>query len=282
MPLTDTAVRNAKTTEKPFKLADERGLYLLINTTGKYWRMDYRISGKRKTISMGIYPDVPLARAREPREEARKLLAQGIDPSDNRKAVKSARIERAANSLEVVAREWFAKYSSGWVAHHADRTLRQLERDAFPYIGGRPIAEIAAPELLAVVRRIESHGALETAHRALANCGQVFRYAIATGRAERDLSADLRGALPPVKGKHFAAITDPQRVGGLLRAIDGYQGTLTVRCALRLVPLVFVRPGELRRAQWPHVDLEAAEWRYDVTKTGIPGQYGWNCKKQPA
>ena len=177
------------------------------------------------------------------------------------------RADRAANSFEVVAREWYAKFAPNWAPTHADRIIRRFERDVFAWIGARPIADVSAPELLAVVRRIESRGALETAHRAQQNCGQVFRYAVATGRAQRDPSADLRGALPPVKGEHFAAITDPKRVGELLRAIDGYQGTLTVRCALRLAPLVFVRPGELRKAEWAHIDLDAAEWRYTVTKT---------------
>lgn len=268
MPLTNTAILKAKPGEKPIRLFDGGGLYLEISPAGgKLWRVKYRFNGKEKRLSLGAYPDVSLKDARERRDQARKLLANGIDPSENRKAIKSARLERAANSLEVVAREWFAKYSATWAANHGDRIIRRFERDIFPWIGGRPIAEVTAPELLAVMRRIESRGALETAHRALANCGQVFRYAIATGRAERDLSADLRGALPPVKGKHFAAITEPKRVAKLLRAIDGYQGTLTVNCALRLAPLVFVRPGELRKAEWADIDLDAAEWRYTVTKT---------------
>jgi integrase len=181
--------------------------------------------------------------------------------------VKSAKVERSANSFEVVAREWFAKYSTTWNASHGDRIIRRLERDIFPWIGGRPIAEVTAPELLATVQRIEKRGALETAHRAMQNCGQVFRYAIATSRAERDPSQDLRGALPPVKGTHFAAVTEPKQVAEVLRTIDGYQGTLTVACALKLAPLVFVRPGELRKAEWADMDLDAAEWRYHVTKT---------------
>jgi integrase len=268
MALTDTEVRNAKPGAKPLKLFDGGGLYLEVAPSGgKWWRWKYRFAGKEKRLSLGVYPDVTLKAARERLAESRKLLADGIDPSENRKALKLAGAERAANSFEVVAREWFAKYAPTWVEHHGDRIIRRLERDAFPWIGGRPIADIKAPELLAVVRRIEDRGALETAHRALANCGQVFRYAIATGRAERDISADLRGALPPVKGEHFAAVTDPTKVGGLLRAMDGYQGTLTVSCALRLAPLVFVRPGELRKAEWSDVDLDAAEWRYHVTKT---------------
>jgi integrase len=268
MTLTDTAIRKAKPTDKPYKVADEKGLFLLVAPTGgKLWRMKYRYEGREKLLSFGPYPDVPLIRARERRDDARKLLADGIDPSEHQKAVNAAKTERAANSFEVVAREWYAKYSPNWAEHHGDRILRRFERDIFPWIGDRPIAEIKAPELLAVLRRIENRGALETAHRALANCGQVFRYGIATGRAERDIAPDLRGALPPVKGVHFAAVTDPAKVAVLLRTLDGYQGTLPVACALRLAPLVFVRPGELRKALWADIDLDAAEWRYHVTKT---------------
>ncbi len=271
MALTDTAIRNAKPGEKTVKMFDERGLYLEVSTSGgKWWRLKYRFDGKEKRLSLGVYPDVSLKDARERRDTARKLLADGTDPSENRKAQKSARADRAANSFEVVAREWFAKYSATWAKDHGNRIIRRLERDIFPWIGGRPVAEIAAPELLTVVRRIEDRGALETAHRALGNCGQVFRYAVATGRAERDPSGDLRGAIPPVKGEHFAATTEPKRVGEILRALDGYQGTLTVRCALRLAPLVFVRPGELRKAEWGDIDLGAQEWRYTVTKTNTP------------
>ncbi len=287
MPLTDTAIRNAKPGAKPIKLFDERGLFLLVTPSGgKWWRFKYRFEGKEKLLSLGVYPDVPLASqtkkneetgkpqktkgARELRDEARELLAQGIDPGANRKAQKSAKADRAANSFEVIAREWFAKYAPNWVESHANRIIRRFEADVFPWIGDRPIADVTAPELLATVRRIEDRGALETAHRVLSNCGQVFRYAVATGRAERDPTDDLRGALPPVKGDHFASTTDPKRVAGILRAMDGYEGTLTVRCALRLAPLVFVRPGELRHAEWADIDLEAAEWRYIVTKTNTP------------
>jgi integrase len=269
--LTDTAIRNSKPADKPLKLTDERGLYLLLKPNGsRWWRFDYRYGGKRKTLSMGVYPDVSLKEARNRRDEARKLLASDVDPGENRKAVKAAKLEKVANSFEVVTREWYAKYSPTWNESHGERILRRFERDIFPWIGGIPIAEIAAPELLTTVRRIEGRGAVETAHRALGNCGQVFRYAIATGRATRDISADLRGALPPVKGEHFAAITEPKQVGALLRAIDGYTGSHVVRCALRLAPLVFVRPGELRKAEWKDIDLDSAEWRYTVTKTNTP------------
>ncbi len=268
MHLTDIAIRTAKPDTKARKLFDERGLFLLISPKGgKWWRFKYRFDGKEKQLSLGVYPDVSLKDARERRDQTRKLIAAGIDPSEHRKAIKAARDERSANSFEVIGREWFTKHSPNWSANHADRIIRRLERDIFPWIGGKPIAGITAPQLLDVVRRIEKRGALETAHRALGNCGQVFRYAVATGRAERDPSGDLRGALPPVKGKHFAAVTEPKQVAEVLRALDGYEGTLTVRCALRLAPLVFVRPGELRHAQWVDIDLEEAEWRYTVTKT---------------
>jgi len=268
MPLTDTAIRNAKPAEKTKKLFDGGGLYLEVAPGGgKWWRVKYRFGGKEKRLSLGVYPDVSLKDARERRDEVRKLLANEIDPGENRKAKKATKVERAANSFEVVAREWFAKHSPNWSDNHADRIIRRLERDIFPWIGGKPIADITAPQLLEATRRIEQRGALETAHRALGNCGQVFRYAVATGRADRDPSGDLRGALPPVKGKHFASVTEPTQVAEVLRALDGYEGTFTVNCALRLAPLVFVRPGELRHAQWADIDLDATEWRYTVTKT---------------
>ena len=271
MSLTNTTIRNVKPSRKTVKLFDERGLYLEVSPSGgRWWRLKYRYEGKEKRLSLGVFPDVSLKDARDRRDAARKLLGDGVDPSENRKAQKSAQAERAANSFEVVAREWFAKYSTNWAASHSDRVVRLFERDIFPWIGARPIAEITAPDLLAVVRRIEARGALETAHRARGNCGQVFRYAIATGRALRDPSGDIRGALPPAKGRHFAAKTDPKEVAGILRAMDGYEGTLAVRCALRLAPLVFVRPGELRSAEWADIDLDGKEWRYTVTKTNTP------------
>jgi integrase len=180
--------------------------------------------------------------------------------SKNRKAHKASRADRNANSFEVVAREWFDKFKPNWVESHSDKIIKRLERDVFPWIGGKPIADVGAPDLLACLRRIEKRGALETAHRALQNCGQVFRYAVATGRAVRDPSGDLRGALSPVKEIHHASITDPKAVGDLLRACEGYQGSFVTQCALRLAPLVFVRPGELRKAEWVEIDLDRAEW----------------------
>ena len=271
MPLTDTTIRTTKPAEKPLKLTDGGGLYLLLNPNGsRWWRLDYRYAGKRKTLSMGVYPVVSLKDARNRRDEARKLLAADVDPGENRKAQKLAKVLSTANSFEVITREWYAKFSGTWNDSHGERIIRRFERDIFPWLGSKPIAEIKAPELLATLRRIENRGALETAHRALGNCGQVFRYAIATGRAERDVSADLRGALPPVKATHFAAVTEPKQVANLLRAMDGYTGSLIVGYALRLAPMVFVRPGELRKAEWADINLETAEWRYLVTKTNTP------------
>lgn len=268
MPLTDTAIRNAKPGEKPSKLFDERGLFLLVTPAGgKWWRLRYRFDGKEKLLSLGTYPDVGLKAARERRDDARKLLADGVDPGENRKASKAAKQERAANSFEVVAREWFAGRAPLWAKGHSDKIIKRLENDVFPWLGGRPVSEITPPELLSVLRRIEGRGALDTAHRALQNCGQVFRYAVATGRAERDPSGDLRGALPPAKSGHFAAITEPLKVGVLLRAMDEVSAGFVVKCALRLAPLLFVRPGELRTAEWADIDFDKAEWRYHVSKT---------------
>ncbi|MCA9469067.1 MAG: integrase arm-type DNA-binding domain-containing protein [Nitrospira sp.] len=270
MPLTDTAIKNAKPGDKAKRLFDRDGLYLEIASSGgKWWRWKYRFAGKEKRLSLGVYPTVSLKEARDKRDEARRLLTNGTDPSENRKAKKAANKEETY-SFEVVAREWLAKYSPNWSMTHADRVKRRLERDIFPWLGSKPVSVIIPLQLLEVIRRIEDRGALETAHRALNNCGQVFRYAVATGRAVRDISGDLRGALPPVKEEHFASVTEPEKVAHLLRAIDGYQGTLPVRCALRLAPLVFVRPGELRRAEWANIDLDKAEWCFTVTKTSTP------------
>ncbi|CAB3661033.1 tyrosine-type recombinase/integrase [Paraburkholderia rhynchosiae] len=268
MALTDVGVRSAKPTGKLYRLFDERGMYLEVSATGgKWWRFKYRFQGKEKRLSLGVYPDIGLKDAREQRDEMRKLLAKGVDPGEHKKAKKAATLERATNSFEVVAREWFARQSPGWAQSHADKVVQRLEKDIFPWLGGRPIEEVGAPELLTVIRRIEERGAKDTAHRAMQNCGQVFRYAVATGRAERDPSADLRGALPPVRRENFASITEPAKVAELLRAIDGFRGTFVVKSALLLAPLIFVRPGELRKAQWSGFDLEKAEWRYLVTKT---------------
>lgn len=268
MPLTDTQIKAIKPDTKPRKYADEKGLYLEVAPSGgKWWRLKYRFDGKEKRISLGTYPDVGLKLARTRRDDARKLLAESIDPGETRKAQKAAGVERTANSFEVVAREWYAKMATCWVPSHGEKIIRRLERDIFPWIGSKPIAEITSPAVLSTVRKIEDRGRLETAHRALQNCSQIFRYAIATGRAQRDPATDLKGALPPVREKHFAAIIDPKEAGALLRAIDGFTGTKIVKSALQLAPLVFTRPGELRKARWEDIDLDKAEWRYLVTKT---------------
>lgn len=268
MPLTDVAVRTAKPADKPFKLTDEKGLFLLISPNGsKYWRMKYRFGGKEKTLSFGVYPDVGLKDARAKRDEARKMLADGVDPGENRKARKATRIEHAANSFEVVAREWMEGQKSRVTPGQHEKTLARLQNDVFPWLGAKPIAEITAPEVLSVLRRIDERGARYTAHRCRGQISQVMRYAIATGRAERDLCPDLKGAIPSVRGGNFASITEPAKVAELLRAIDGFKGTFVVKCALEIAPSVFVRPGELRKAEWEKFDLDKAEWRYLVTKT---------------
>jgi len=263
MKLSDARVRNVKAGEKPIKLSDGGGLFLLVQPNGaKGWRLAYRFEGKQKLLSLGIYPAVTLKDAREKREELKRQLAKGIDPSAVRKAVKWAE----GDTFEALAREWFNKFSASWAKGHAEKIIRRLERDIFPWIGKRPTKEISPPELLAVLRRIEARGAVETAHRAMQNCGQIFRYGIATGRAEREPAADLRGAIPPTKVQHHPSVKDPKAIAKLLKAIDGYEGTIVARCALQLAPLVFVRPGELRHAEWSEIDLELADWRIPAAK----------------
>jgi len=258
-PLTDVAIRKAKPAEKAVKLSDGGGLYLEVSPSGgKLWRQKYRWLGKEKRLSHGAYPDVSLAAAREKRDEARKLLAAGVDPGEHKKATRAAAVDRAGNSFEVIAREWLAKRD--WVDSYKVKVAAWLENDVFPWIGGRPVADLKATEFLSVVRRVEDRGAIESAHRILQNCGQVMRYSIATGRAAANPVPNLKGALAAPPERHHAAITDPSAVGALLRALDAYEGTLVVKCALRLAPLVFVRPGELRRAEWAEFDLKAKQW----------------------
>lgn len=277
MSLSDTTCKNAHKSEKAkdgkaFKLFDDKGLFLLIKPTasgwGKWWRFKYRFDGKEKQLSLGTYPEISLSQAREKRDEARKLVAAMIDPGENRKAIKEARAESTANSFEVIAREWGSKKVETW-SEKNNRSKRMLERNIFPWLGNKPITDIQPKDILACLRIVEDRGTIETAHRTLQICGQVFRYAVATGRAERDITHDLKGALPPAKGEHFAAITEPKEAAELLRAIDSYQGSLPAVCALKLAPLVFVRPGELRSMQWQDVNLETAEWRYFINKTKI-------------
>lgn len=264
MPLTDTAIRNAKAAEKPVKLTDGGGLYLLLQPSGaKWWRFDYRFDGKRKTLSMGVYPEVTLKQARERREEARKQIADGLDPGAHRKATKAARKALVANSFEAVAREWYARQLKVIAQTTADKLLGRLEADVFPYLGDQPLAEITAPEVLTVIKRIDQRGAHDIAKRMHQTIGRVFRYGVAHGLCTRDPSRDIeaKDVLQPVRTRHHASITDPKEVGALLRAIDGFVGSFVTRCALRLAPLVFVRPGELRHAEWSEFDFEKEEWR---------------------
>ena len=286
MPLTDTTIRKAKPGRnpaakdgrdkapdptKPFRMADGGGLYLEIAPTGgKLWRWKYRHAGKEKRLALGTYPAVGLAEARERHAEGRKLLAAGVDPSEHRKAEKAVSADRAANSFAAVAEELLVQRAKKLAEGSAVRERRLLEKDLAPYIGRVPVADVTAPVLLAALRKIEARGAVETAHRARVLAGQVFRYAIATGRAERNPAADLKGALSQPAGGHFASVTEPAEVAPLLRAMHGYDGTPVAVAALKLAPLVFVRPGELRRARWADIDLDAGEWRFTASKTGTP------------
>jgi len=267
MALSPIEVSKAKVTDKPQKLTDGGGMYLLVQPNGaKYWRLNYRFAGKRKTMAIGVYPDVSLSDARDRREVARKQLANGIDPSAAKQEQKAAIVALTENSFEVVAHEWYTKFSTNWKESHSITVRGRLKNDVYPWIGTRPIGEIDAPELLTVLRRIESRGALSTAHTVNSVCGQVFRYAIATGRAKRDPSADLKGALTPYRVTHLAALTDPVKIGKLMRDIEGYKGTFIVRCAFKLAPYVFLRPIELAKAEWTEFDLDIAEWRIPASK----------------
>jgi integrase len=267
MPLTDIRVRSAIAGEKQYRLADSGGMYLEVRPNGgRYWRLKYRFAGKEKALTLGAYPEVSLKEARAKRDAAKKQIADGIDPSMAKQAAKRSLRLNAENSFEAITREWHAKYAPTWSEGHGARILRRLEVDAFPWIGGKPPADLVPPDVLGVLQRVEKRGALETAHRLRENISQVLRYAVATGRAARDITVDLRGALPPVQKRHFAALTDPVKVAELLRAIDGYSGTLPVSCALRLAPLLFQRPGELRNATWVEFDLDKAVWEIPAAR----------------
>ena len=284
----DKTIRSVKPGDARRRLSDGEGLYLLLFVKGGAhgWRFDYSIDGSRKLLSLGTYPDTGLAAARKKADDYRQLVAQGVNPSQLRKNTRaderSAReeIKRAdaglapSGNFEAVARDWLSTIHTAKVsAGHADRTRIRLEQDVFPWLGRRPIGEIKAPELLQCLRRVEGRGAIETAHRIRQASGQVFRFGVASGACERDPSADLRDALKPVQTKHHAAITDPKRTGELLRAIEDYQGLPVTRAALRFVPLVFQRPGEVRHAEWAEFDLDSATWtipgrRMKRTKAG--------------
>lgn len=273
MPLTDTAIRKAMPGPKARKLSDGKGLYLELSPAGgRWWRLKYRIAGVEKRISLGTYPETSLKVAREKTEEARALIAQGVDPSQARKTAKQEAEHQeeqaqreaqglpAQGSFESVALEWFDTRKDEWAPSYANKILRRLEADVFPWLGKLPVQQITPPMVLDVLRRAESRGVIETAHRVLETCGQVFRFAVATGRIESNPARDLKDALRKPMVQHFAAITDPKRFGELLRAIDSYRGTPVVCAALRLMPLMLLRPGELRQAQWDELDLPAATW----------------------
>lgn len=266
--LNDVSIRNAKPLEngKPKKYTDGGGMYLYVTSTGKYWRYNYKYNNKYKTLAIGVYPDVSLKEARVIHEDARELLERGIDPSGYKKVQKANKALNDCNNFEAVAREWFERFKSEWVDSHAKKVLSRLENDVFPWIGERAISEIEPPEILMVLRRIESRGALETAHRTRQTIGQIFRYGVATGRAVRDQTADLKGALPAYRKKHFPAITDPKEMGQLMRVIDDYTGTFVVKCALRLSPLVMLRPSELAGAKWNEIDFDSQTWAIPIER----------------
>jgi integrase len=268
MPLTDTFVKNTKHSGKPAgdKYADGGGMYLLVKAAGKYWHMDYRFNSKRKTLSIGVYPSVSLAQARKARDAARENLAKGIEPSIAKREEKQARIWESVNTFEAVAREWLAKEQGKRAQSTHNKVANWLEKDVFPHIGGKPIATITPREVLVTLRHMEGRGALDSVQRVKQICGQVFRYGVATGLVERDITQDLRGALEQPARKHFAAITEPKQSGALLRSIHAYEGHPYTVAALMVSPLVFVRPGELRHAEWCEIDLETAEWRIPASK----------------
>ncbi len=262
MALTDTAIRNSKPQAKPVKLADEKGLFLLLNPNGsKWWRLNYRFGGKRKTLSMGVYPSVSLKLARERRDEARTLLASGADPGAQRKAEKRANAEAGSNTFEALGREWMATRGKEWTVSYASKTKSALERHVFPSVGAKPITEISAPDLLALLRVIETRGTVDMAHRIQQHCGAIFRFAIATGRATADPVPSLRGALSTVKQEHYAALTDPVEYAELLRAIENYRGEATTKAAMQLLALTFQRTKEVRFAEWSQFDFDQALWR---------------------
>lgn len=267
MALTDTKIRNSKPQDKAYKLTDEKGLFLHIQLSGaKYWRLKYRFLGKEKLLALGVYPEISLAEARDLRDEARKLLLNNTDPGIEKQLGKRTAKLAAENTFKLIALEWHSQQSSLWVAKHTGKVKRRLELHIFPWIGHKPVNDISPAELLSVVRRIEGKGSIDTAHSAFQNCGQIFRYAIATQRAAHNPTNDLRGALQPIRRKHHAAITEPKAISGLLRATYNYDGHYVTKYALKLAPLLFVRPGELRKAEWSEIDFNAAEWKIPGSK----------------
>lgn len=268
MPLTDTFVRQVKHSGKPAgdKYTDGLTLYLLVNAVGKYWRMNYRFDGKQKTLALGVYPAVTLAKARKLRDKAREDISSGMDPMQVKRTDRAAKMFAASNSFESVARAYLGKVASDRAASTLEKNTTWLERNVFPFIGQMPITSIGPRDVLAVLHKIEARGAVESAHKIKQLCGQVFRFAVASGMADRDVTVDLRDALSSIPKNHYAAITEPAEVGGLLRAIYAYGGHPYACAALKLSPLLFVRPGELRAADWAEFNLDAAEWRIPAAK----------------
>ena len=268
MALTDTFVKNSKPNGAPAgdKHTDGGGMYLLVTKAGKYWRMNYRFAGKRKTLALGVYPEVTLANARKRRDTARELLANNIDPSTAKKEDKQAKADAAAHTFERVAGDWLAKTAADRMATTQDKIASWLEKDVIPFIGTMPMSTIGPRDVLAALRIMEARGALDSVQRVKQICGQVFRYAVATGHAERDVTQDLKGALAKATTGHFAAITEPKQASALMRSIFEYSGHPTTLAALKLSPLLFVRPGELRTMEWAEIDLDAAEWRIPGSK----------------
>ena len=267
MALTELAIKNAKATGKKFKLHDEKGMYVHVTPSGsKYFRLDYRFAGARKTLALGVYPETSLKEARDKRDAARKLLDEGVNPSEAKKAKKLHQIAEAANTFQAVASEWHEKMKSKWSADHAARKWHYLKKDVLPTFGNTPIKNITARELLTLLEKIQARGAIDIAHRVKWICGEVFRYGIYTDRCDRDPSQDLKNALIPTTSKHMPTITDPDKVGELLRAIDGYQGDITTRCALKLAPYVMLRPGEIRHAEWSEISFDRKQWKIPASK----------------
>lgn len=267
--LTDAHCRNASCPpdRKQARFSDSGGLYLQVSPAGsKRWFLKYRTDGKEKQLALGSYPEVSLTAARKARDAAKLQKAEGVDPIQARKVQRLKASNPAGDTFKVVALEWYAKQKNEWSATHAERSMRQFERDLFPWLGERRIVEIEPVELLATLRKVEERGAIETADRVLMLARQVWRYAVATGRVPRDITPDLKGALTPYRGKHFAAITEPARLAELLRAIDAYSGTPAVRAALRLAPMLFTRPNELRGAQWAEIDLDTGMWTIPASR----------------
>jgi integrase len=277
--LTHPVLRAAKPHEKPYKLGDGGGLYLLVTPNGAlWWRLKYQFEGREKLLSLGVYPRVSLQEARAMRDEAKKAIAKGINPSAQRQSEKFS----TANTFEAVGREWLSLQEKKLAPATYAKAASTLETLVYPYIGSRPIAKLGATDVLKVLKRIEERGFHETAHRARQRCSQVFRYAVQTERAIHDVTADLRGALAPVVSEHHAAITEPAQIGELLRAIDGYTGHIVTAFALKLAPLLFVRPGELRHAEWAEFDSEGqeAQWRIPAEKMKMGEQHIVPLSKQ--